>query len=520
MARKRTSSTSRIAACLLSAAASVNAPPVHAQQPQGSDPRAWTEVILQYGARLQVDGWDMDYPATAGRATARLLLAAAEWASLSVVQAQQVMAGDPWLGTEVILQYGARLQLDGQDVEHPKIRKSFEGKEPLEFGTYQILKVDGPRLWLDSGFRGVQGWVPADRVVPVERAVEYITDRIHANPEDPFNYLWRGSRDSLKNEFEKAIEDFSEAIRRDPLNKLAHTARGQAWYLKGDHDRALVDLNEAIRLDPSYARPYLDRGNVRQARGESDKAINDWTMMIRLAPDYYGPYLNRGNEWEMRGEYDKAIADLDEAIRLEPESVPAYIDRGNAWKGKKQYDKAMADYNEAIRIDPRFVLSYVQRGLCRSDEKKDHDGALADCDRAIQLDPGFALAYIDRGIFRGRKKDYRAALADFDEAIRIAPKFSPALSSRAWFLATCPDATFRDGKKALADAEQACALTGYEEPGGLASLAAAHAELRDFDRAAAFQARANTLTAAPEARSHGEKALKLYQARQPHRSED
>ena len=42
---------------------------------------------------------------------------------------------------------------------------------------YRVLERAGPRLWLRSDDNSVEGWVQAERMVPVEGAIEFFTNR-------------------------------------------------------------------------------------------------------------------------------------------------------------------------------------------------------------------------------------------------------------------------------------------------------------------------------------------------------
>jgi tetratricopeptide (TPR) repeat protein len=82
--------------------------------------------------------------------------------------------------------------------------------------------------------------------------------------------------------------------------------------------------------------------------------------------------------------------------------------------------------------------------------------------------------------------------------------------------AGCPDATIRDGAKALEAARKAHDLS--KGPAEMAALAAAHAELGQFDKAVEWQEKA--IAAAPEgAKEQYRERLKKYQDRKPYRLE-
>ena len=196
-------------------------------------------------------------------------------------------------------------------------------------------------------------------------------------------------------------------------------------------------------------------------------------------------YIRRGSVWNEKGEYDIAVSDYNEAIRLDPSREVAFINRGNAWFHKKEYDKAIADYNEAIRLDPKY-----------------------------------AVAFNNRGCAWRAKKDYGKAIADYNEAIRLDPKYADAYNSAAWLLATCPNERCRKGKKAVELAIRACGLGEWKDANMLATLAAAYAEVGDFDKSVEWQEKANKLYTDADDRRKGEERIKLYKEKKPYRDKD
>jgi len=111
-------------------------------------------------------------------------------------------------------------------------------------------------------------------------------------------------------------------------------------------------------------------------------------------------------------------------------------------------------------------------------------------DELVRLNPNDSDAYFNRGSALDDEGEFEKALGDLDEAIRLNPQSLHALNHRAWIRATCPDARFRDGAKAVIDATKCCELTDWKDAFVLSSLAAAYAELGDFDRAVEWQKKA------------------------------
>ena len=134
-------------------------------------------------------------------------------------------------------------------------------------------------------------------LIPYDRAIDYFTNEIRANPADTSAYLNRALIWLDKNEVNIALADYREVIRLEPGGESGWVGRGMAYAAKKDYDRAIADYGEAIRLDPNFALAY-------------DK---------------------RGYAWRSKKEYDQAIADFTEAIRLDPKDEFAYIGRGLAW---------------------------------------------------------------------------------------------------------------------------------------------------------------------------------------------
>ena len=223
----------------------------------------------------------------------------------------------------------------------------------------------------------------------------------------------------------------------------------------------------------------------------------------------------RTRAWYDKKIYDKAIADYNEAIRLDPQYAAAYNNRGNAWVDKNEYEKAIADFSEAIRLDPQYAIAYNGRATAWY-AKGANDKAIADCNEAIRLDPQYALAYNNRGVAWYRKTEYGKAIADYNEAIRLDPKDALAYNGRSWLWATCPDANYRDGKRAIESATKACELTVWEDAYPVGALAAACAEAGDFDAVMKWQTKANGLYSDAGDKKKGESRLKLYQEKKPY----
>src|SRR5262249_8574963 len=133
-----------------------------------------------------------------------------------------------------------------------------------------------------------------------------------------------------------------------------------------------------------------------------------------------------------------------------------------------------------------YFDAYLNRGRAYY-FRKDYDRALADLNQAIRLDGAKDIAYVYRGLTFDKTKVYAKASADYCTAIRLNPDSYYGYDNLGWLLATCPDARERNGKQAVLDATKACELTLWKDFYCLGTLAAAYAEIGEFDKAVEWQ---------------------------------
>ena len=166
-------------------------------------------------------------------------------------------------------------------------------------------------------------------------------------------------------------------------------------------------------------------------------------------------YVRRARIYMMLGQYDEAIEDSSQAIQISPNLLPAYFQMARAYKMDGAYDQAIATYNKVLDLNPRLADAYVNRGQ----------------------------AYKLAGDAKGNADDYEQAIADYRTAIDMNGNYASAYNDLAWLEATCPNATYRNVKDAIINAQRACQLTRYHGRAQLDTLAAAYANAGDYTNA-------------------------------------
>ncbi len=256
--------------------------------------------------------------------------------------------------------------------------------------------------------------------------------------------------------------------------------------IAGDPPR---DPARAAATPGASARELVYRGNVWLGLGEFDKGMADYNAAIAIAPNDPTPLFFRALAWAERIDFTREVADYTALIALEPSNAHYRLARGRSWSRQGRHEPAIADFNAALALDPRDPESWLARGM---EWKKDIklDEALADFEQAIALDRVFARAYVARGDVYRQRKQHAQAIAEYERLLRVEPNSADGRRALARVLATCFDSRLRDGRRAVAEAKAACDLTFDRDPDCLDTLAAAYAEVGDYESAVKTQTQA------------------------------
>jgi len=153
---------------------------------------------------------------------------------------------------------------------------------------------------------------------------------------------------------------------------------------------------------------------------------------------------------------------------------------------------AKRNVDAALAIDPKlWPALYLRAEIFRKEGK--YELAIQDCNEALRQYPGCVEAALLRADINVRLGKYAEASKEFNYLISLHPRpvtLARALSDRAWFQATCPNSSFRNGQKAIKDAKAACSIMQWKDESMIDTLAAAYAETGDFDPAARYAAQA------------------------------
>jgi protein O-mannosyl-transferase len=169
-------------------------------------------------------------------------------------------------------------------------------------------------------------------------------------------------------------------------------------------------------------------------------------------------------------------------LGLSPENDVALTGLAMIEVGRGQTDDAITHYRHALALRNGNAAAHYGLALALSQQRK-IDEAIEHWQKSLEIQPdnlnarnslGAALAGI------GRTPE---AIEQWQQTLAFDPDNGNAANNLAWVLATSPDATLRDGAKAVAYAKRATNVPGGSNPLVYRTLAAAYAENGQFAEA-------------------------------------
>ncbi len=295
--------------------------------------------------------------------------------------------------------------------------------------------------------------------------------------------LWRNSKTL-----------FTHTVNRTTNNFLMHENLAIVLHKEGMKDDALMHFREVVRIKPDYVNGQRHLGAILASRGEMIQAVSHLQKAISLNPDYAVAHFDLGRVYAQMNKPEDATRHLKIVLDLIPVHKRARLDLGTLLMVQQHYRDAIACYSEGIAIHPESAEMHRALGdaLVYAGE---HTSAIPRYHRALELGSKhdkmysqLATAMIKTGRHDEAVDVYRAAIAN-------SPDDVACLNGLAWLLATSPHTHIRNGVDAVRLTERAAVLTGYTNPAVLDTLAAAYAEIGDFDNAVETAGKASDIAA-------------------------
>lgn len=328
----------------------------------------------------------------------------------------------------------------------------------------------------------VQSW---RRTATYESNEGFWKNNIAQNPNSYHAYYCLAHGYMKEGRSAKAEEYYLRTLRLKPDHSLALNNLGQLLVAKGDVEKGIDCLERSVQANPNNTSAQNNLGTALARTGQYDRAMQYLLKAHELAPDDEGPLLNMGHVYRSQGRWDEALKYYTDAWRQNPDNPAVHMNLAESFLAKGDREKAVRSFQAALELQPD--------------------------------DPQLHVRFADITAEMGRTKE---AVEHYGKALRLAQGMPPALVGLAWIRAVAPEQGFRDGREALRLAQTAWQNTEGRDPHSLDVLAAAYAELGEFE--AAEKAGGEALEKAHENQDEAlageiEKRLSLYRRHKPFR---
>lgn len=211
-----------------------------------------------------------------------------------------------------------------------------------------------------------------------------------------------------------------------------------------------IPPDEMQRIDVPASDLYrvIDTALDLQKKGENAAALAEWKKALAMDPNDARANNGIAVALSVAGNSDDAITYFRKATQINSNFFEASYNLGLELVKKDQLNNAIEAWLNAVRIRPDFAAGHENLGY----------------------------AFYLQGKFADSLTHLRLALADEPDRVSV-------LNLAASLLATCPDASIRNGTEAIALASRAQQLTAGHDAAILDTLSAAYAEAGRFSQA-------------------------------------
>ncbi len=356
------------------------------------------------------------------------------------------------------------------------------------------------------------------------KALPYVDQGIDKYPEhEPRLYAMAAEYLNLMNRVDDAIVKINKAIELDPENASYKKVKAVILAKSQRFEEARKIFDEAIKNEPQdTVAVMLEKAQFYADIRAYQDAINVYDEM---AEKFNGPgvYFLRGALRAQMKEYDKALQDADEALKRDPNMLQAIRLKGVVHIQREEYDEAIRILEQLRRkshddAEKREATSQIAYVISKQGYYKRASDMLKKELEKTPDDPDLLRSLADMELLFGH---WQNAIDLYEKLVSIDPKDSGSLNNYSWLLSTCPDEAFRNGERALEYAKTASEETFYKQPHILSTLAAAYAELGDFETARSWSQKAVELgeKIQHESLDSLKKELESYKENKPWREE-
>ena len=254
-----------------------------------------------------------------------------------------------------------------------------------------------------------------------------------------------------------------------------HVYAGLRWGAEHNPAAAMAEANRAVEADPESATARRFLALALTDAGRATEALPHAQRAIELSPLDGACYLQLGMALARGEQFEPAINEARRALELGPENFSAYNFLLGCLAKTGRSEETIGVARDGLTVSPFTPELHQTLGVALA-QKQDIVTAAHQFVYALLLRPDFPPARSNFRLALRLLGNGPEGLKRLQEIALLVPDAPVILNEIAWFLATQPDATLRNGNEAVRLAERAAILTNRTDPRILSTLAAASAE--------------------------------------------
>jgi tetratricopeptide (TPR) repeat protein len=413
---------------------------------------------------------------------------------------------------------GKRLLADGFAVASEPCFRNAVQLEPERFDwnyyLAQVLLGSGRHQEAATGFKRAIELDPESvaavvwlgnayfRAAAYDAAAEAFDSALTLHPDAASAYLGLGRTRLAEQRYDDAVDALTRALELSPDASIAHYPLAQAYRALGESENARLHLEkrgerEAYPIDPlmeeirtNFGSPgvFTDRGGSAYSKGEFERSVAAFRRAVEMAPAEAMAHANLGSALMSSGDLDSARSSFERALELDDVDVSVLYSLGAVATVDGQPDVAIEYYRRAISLDSKYVPAHLELAHQYAAQRRFED-AVKHYRAAVALEPRRAVAQWGLFVVFIREEDWALALEQLELSISALPDQPAFTHALARLLASAPDSSLRDGRRALQIVDDLI-RSGMSSTDLGETLAMALAEEGDFAQAARIQKQA------------------------------
>jgi protein O-mannosyl-transferase len=219
-----------------------------------------------------------------------------------------------------------------------------------------------------------------------------------------------------------------------------------------------------------------------------------WVRTLAVTENNDVALANFADWFAERGQLDEALSYFQRALEVRSQVsghehynlslANIHTNMGVALVHKDRVEEAVAHFQRALELQPNYPDAHYNLGVILG-RRNDLDGAIAQFRTILSIAPNDPASNAALADVLARKGLFREAIAHYEIVLESDPNSVFALNNLSWLLSTNPDASVRNGPRAVELALRLNRITNQTSPSVLRTLAAAYAEAGQFENAAA-----------------------------------